>query len=83
MSDAADIRVVLLRGRYELLETLGSGGNARLVKALDHKHARLVALKIRQIASERDREDLLREAMKLLIRRCRSSERTSSRAIST
>src|SRR5947208_3078326 len=27
----------LLRGRYELLETLGVGGEARVVKALDHQ----------------------------------------------
>ena len=37
----------LLRDRYELLETLGVGGEARVVKALDHQHDRLVALKIR------------------------------------
>lgn len=66
MAGVADTRVVLLRGRYELLETLGSGGEERVVKALDHRHARPVALKISPIASERYREDLLREARVLL-----------------
>ena len=66
MSNAADRRVVLLRGRYELLETLGSGGEARVVKALDRQHARPVALKLRRVTSERGRDDLLREARVLL-----------------
>ena len=38
----------LIKERYELLETLGAGGEARVVKALDHQHDRLVALKIRR-----------------------------------
>jgi class 3 adenylate cyclase/WD40 repeat protein/tRNA A-37 threonylcarbamoyl transferase component Bud32/energy-coupling factor transporter ATP-binding protein EcfA2 len=58
--------VPLLRGRYELLERLGSGGEARVVKALDHQHARFVALKMRSVATQLDREDLLREATVLL-----------------
>jgi serine/threonine protein kinase len=57
---------VLLRGRYELLETLGSGGDARVVKALDHQHARFVALKMRPVATSLDRDELLREATVLL-----------------
>src|SRR4051812_4882669 len=52
----------VLRGRYELIETLGSGGEARVVKALDRQHSRLVALKLRPAGSERGRDDLLREA---------------------
>jgi class 3 adenylate cyclase/WD40 repeat protein/tRNA A-37 threonylcarbamoyl transferase component Bud32/energy-coupling factor transporter ATP-binding protein EcfA2 len=56
----------LLRGRYELLETLGYGGEARVVKAIDHQHSRLVALKIRRVSSELGRADLLREARLLL-----------------
>jgi class 3 adenylate cyclase/WD40 repeat protein/energy-coupling factor transporter ATP-binding protein EcfA2 len=57
---------VLLRGRYELLETLGSGGEARVVKALDHQHGRFVALKMRPVATSPDRYELLREASVLL-----------------
>ena len=57
---------MLLRGRYELLETLGSGGEARVVKALDHQHARFVALKMRSVATSLDRDELLREATVLL-----------------
>jgi WD40 repeat protein/class 3 adenylate cyclase len=52
----------LLRDRYELLETLGVGGEARVVKALDRQHGRLVALKIRRVRDASDREELLSEA---------------------
>jgi class 3 adenylate cyclase/WD40 repeat protein len=65
MSESIDAGVVL-RGRYELLETLGSGGEARVMKALDRQHARFVALKLRPVAAYGGREDLLREAKLLL-----------------
>src|SRR4051812_41797252 len=56
----------LLRERYELLEVVGQGGEGRVVKALDRQHDRIVALKIRVVASEADREALLSEARILL-----------------
>jgi len=66
MPDALDSPVDLLRDRYELLEILGSGGEARVVKALDHQHGRHVALKMRPVGPDRGREDLPREARVLL-----------------
>src|SRR6266542_7097032 len=56
----------LVHERYELLETLGAGGEGRVVKALDHQHDRFVALKILPVAGATDREDLLAEAGILL-----------------
>lgn len=56
----------MLHGRYEILETLGVGGEARVVRALDHRHERSVALKIRRVRDDEARESLLREARLLL-----------------
>ena len=56
----------LLRARYEVLETLGTGGQGRVVKALDHQHGRPVALKILAVRNAADRDDLLAEARILL-----------------
>ncbi len=56
----------LIRGRYEVLSTLGFGGEGQVVKALDRQHHRVVALKIREIRDDRMREDLLNEARILL-----------------
>jgi hypothetical protein len=33
--------MTVLGGRYEVLATLGSGGEARVLKALDRQHDRL------------------------------------------
>ena len=52
--------------RYELLETVGSGGEACVVKALDRRHDRLVAIKIRVAGPGVGREALLSEARVLL-----------------
>ena len=56
----------LVKDRYEVLATLGSGGEARIVKALDHQHGRIVALKIRPVLDAAARQDLLGEARVLL-----------------
>ena len=48
------------------METLGAGGEARVVKALDQQHDRVVALKIRTVRSGGAGEDLLAEARILL-----------------
>jgi WD40 repeat protein/class 3 adenylate cyclase/tRNA A-37 threonylcarbamoyl transferase component Bud32 len=56
----------MLHGRYEVLETLGVGGEARVVRAFDHRHERSVALKIRRVRDDDAREGLLREARLLL-----------------
>jgi WD40 repeat protein/class 3 adenylate cyclase/tRNA A-37 threonylcarbamoyl transferase component Bud32 len=57
---------MLIKERYELLETLGAGGEARVVKALDLQHDRFVALKIRPVRDGQVREQLLNEARILL-----------------
>ncbi len=51
-----------IRDRYEALEVVGEGGEGRVVKALDHQHDRIVALKIRSVRSDAARDELLREA---------------------
>jgi WD40 repeat protein/class 3 adenylate cyclase/tRNA A-37 threonylcarbamoyl transferase component Bud32 len=56
----------LIKDRYEVLETLGAGGEGRVVKALDCQHDRLVALKIRAVRDDRLRDELLSEARILL-----------------
>jgi WD40 repeat protein/class 3 adenylate cyclase/tRNA A-37 threonylcarbamoyl transferase component Bud32 len=56
----------LIKERYEVLETLGAGGEARVVKALDRQHGRFVALKIRPVREGQAREELLNEARILL-----------------
>jgi WD40 repeat protein/class 3 adenylate cyclase/tRNA A-37 threonylcarbamoyl transferase component Bud32/energy-coupling factor transporter ATP-binding protein EcfA2 len=58
--------LTLFRERYEVLGTLGAGGEARVVKALDRQHDRIVALKIRPAGDDAVREDLLSEARVLL-----------------
>ena len=56
----------LIKDRYEVLETLGAGGEGHVVKALDRQHDRFVALKIREVRDERLRDELLNEARILL-----------------
>jgi WD40 repeat protein/class 3 adenylate cyclase/tRNA A-37 threonylcarbamoyl transferase component Bud32 len=56
----------LLRERYEPLEVVGRGGEAEVIRALDHLHGRQVALKVRPVTDESSREQLLSEARLLL-----------------
>src|SRR3954465_3086557 len=58
--------LTLFRERYEVLATVGSGGEAQIVKALDRQHGRFVALKIRPVRDQAAREELLGEARGLL-----------------
>jgi eukaryotic-like serine/threonine-protein kinase len=58
--------MTLVKDRYEVLELLGAGGEARIVKACDRRHDRFVALKIRAVRDEAGREDMLSEARVLL-----------------
>ena len=66
MADGVGTGRVLLKGRYELLELAGVGGEARLWKGVDHQHNRVVALKTMPVGSEEGRAELLREARVLL-----------------
>ena len=64
--DVATSAQGLIKDRYEVLEALGAGGEGRVVKALDCQHDRLVALKIRAVRDDRQRDELLNEARVLL-----------------
>jgi tRNA A-37 threonylcarbamoyl transferase component Bud32 len=57
-----------LRGRYEILEVVGSGGEGQVLRALDHLHARQVAIKVRHFDPHdiSRRRDILNEASVLL-----------------
>ena len=56
----------LLGNRYEPLEVVGSGGEARVLRALDRQHDRQVALKVRSAPTGSARQELLREVRVLL-----------------
>src|SRR5215204_899524 len=58
--------LTLVKDRYEVLAVLGAGGEARIVKARDRQHDRMVALKIRPVVDAAARDDLLAEARVLL-----------------
>jgi WD40 repeat protein/class 3 adenylate cyclase len=52
--------------RYEPLEVVGRGGEATVLKAVDTRHERLVALKVRVVPSAGSSDELLTEARALL-----------------
>src|SRR3954452_682155 len=56
----------LVKDRYEVLRTVGGGGEGHVVKALDLQHDRVVALKIREVRDDPLRDELLNEARILL-----------------
>src|SRR6266498_2355442 len=60
------MKTSLIRERYELLDVVGRGGQGEVVRALDHQHDRVVALKIRTVESDLERQAILREARVLL-----------------
>src|SRR6266511_502383 len=60
------MKTSLIRERYELLDVVGRGGQGEVVRALDHQHDRVVALKIRTVESDVERRAILREARVLL-----------------
>ena len=55
-----------LAGRYQPLVVAGSGGEATVLKAVDTRHERLVALKVRVAPSGPSTEILLAETRRLL-----------------
>ncbi len=60
------MKIELLRERYERLEIAGKGGEADVIRALDHLHGRQVALKLRPAGDDALRSRLLSEARVLL-----------------
>jgi WD40 repeat protein/class 3 adenylate cyclase len=62
-----DVIPTLLHGRYEVLAVIGRGGEGTLVRAVDRRHGRDVALKLRRVPTDpRDAERLLIESRTLL-----------------
>jgi len=56
----------ILADRYELLATVSRGGQASVLRAIDRRHDRAVALKVYQCPDQLRREALLAEARVLL-----------------
>ena len=54
------------RGRYGSVETIAQGGQGRLLRGVDRQHDRPVALKVRNVASVDERNQVLAEARVLL-----------------
>jgi WD40 repeat protein len=65
--DVSDVASALLHGRYEVIAVVGRGGEGTLVRAVDRRHGRDVALKLRHVPVDpRDAERLLVESRTLL-----------------
>ncbi len=63
----SEVTPTLLHGRYEVLAVVGRGGEGTLVRAVDRRHGRDVALKLRRVPGDpRDAERLLVESRTLL-----------------
>ena len=45
----SELTPTLLHGRYEVLAVVGRGGEGTLVRAVDRRHSRDVALKLRRV----------------------------------
>lgn len=56
----------LWRGRYRPVDVVAQGGQGRLIRGIDRQHDRLVALKVRRVASIEQRNHVLAEARVLL-----------------
>jgi class 3 adenylate cyclase/WD40 repeat protein len=65
--EVTEVTPTLLHGRYEVIAVVGRGGEGTLVRAVDRRHDRDVALKLRRVPTDpRDAERLLIEARTLL-----------------
>ncbi len=57
---------VRIADRYQAMEVIGRGGEATVLKAVDTRHQRIVALKVRTLPPEGANDELLNEARALL-----------------
>ena len=62
MSSPAAAVSSLIRGRYEVLDIVGRGGQGTVLRALDVVHQRQVALKVKALPQNEDRKAALEEA---------------------